>query len=131
MAMALLLSELRALSCFELNLRVAKSLGLDVKTEFEDSLGFTVTFHERYPNTIWARDPKKDEPWEQRAWTHNAEDAWPLIELAWPQLMAINIEEQLTRWQAELAHTGNTFRAALIIFLAEKTHDTTDTTADH
>ena len=73
-------SELMQLSKFEINKRVCEKLGYQVQHEFlEGQLGFTESYHNKYPDTVWAI--KHDmEGWEQLCPTSEASDSWEAIQ---------------------------------------------------
>ena len=73
------------LSDFEINKRVALSLGMRV-AELDDDHFYGGGYHDEYPDTIWAGKP--DEAWEQICYTHSPEEIMPLmiehkISLSW------------------------------------------------
>lgn len=83
-----------SMSDFEINLLVAKSLGLLTKDEPTDErIGFTPEYHEKYPSTIWAAKcnefREQAEAWEQINYCSDPSDAWPIIfeneiDIEWP-----------------------------------------------
>lgn len=71
------------MSDFEINRLVALAIGMKVKSEFDETHGFTKKYHEQYPNTIWAArcdgNGNQIDVWEQKIFTNSPEDAWPII----------------------------------------------------
>jgi hypothetical protein len=76
--------DYEALSDFEINVLVAKALGWLVQEAFEVNIGFTKSYHEKYPNTIWAAKTdargEQVEAWEQLSFTGCWSDAGKLME---------------------------------------------------
>lgn len=70
------------MSDFEINVMVAKRLGMKVKTEFEENRGFTERYHKQYPNTIWAakcdESGNQIDAWEQVIFTACPNDIMPI-----------------------------------------------------
>jgi hypothetical protein len=114
---------------FEINKRCAELGGLSVNTKLELRVGFTKSFHEKYPHTIWCaeidRYGEQMSAWEQKIFTRDAADAWPIIEKCFDELVAVvdNFEGCLrdgycTKWDALIKeHNCTKLVAACICFI--------------
>lgn len=118
------------MSDFEINKHVAHALGLKVETEFQNNIGFTESFHQKYPNTIWCaevdRYGEQTQPWEQKCFTHNPSDAWPIID---ENKISLITDETQAEWKAVYYESffydddtyrfndKNPLRAAMIVYL--------------
>lgn len=108
----------------DINKRCAELLGLVVKVGFEERLGahFTKSFHEEHPNTIWCAEVdnygQQVHAWEQKVFTHDAADTWPIIEKVWCELMTCYNYDYSPRWQDIMDdHNCTKLVAACICFI--------------
>lgn len=110
---------------FEINVKVAKTIGLLVKEEpTDESIGFTKGFHDKYPSTIWAAhtdtEGKQCDKWEQFNYCASWADMGPILHR---HLVSLTFNVKTGQCLANIGmraeyciHT-NPLRAAAIVFL--------------
>jgi len=107
---------------FDINKRCAELEGLIVKTEFQEKVGFTKSFHEKYPNTVWAAKVdefgNQTEAWEQMVFTRCPSDTWLIIEKCWDDLMDVECGSYSIKWVDLMEkHNCTKLVAACICFI--------------
>jgi len=85
------IDQLNALSDYEINCAVAEKLGYRVEREIQANIGFTESFREQYPHTIWGWKDNKS-PCEQLCFTRTPDEYMPIA-----IKHAINISHSIDR----------------------------------
>jgi hypothetical protein len=124
---------------FEVNKRCAELMGFTVQIQYEKKLGFTKSFHEKHPHTVWcaffSMFLEQTSVWEQKVFTRDATDAWSIIEKCWDELTCVNnvilgggVYSSNTEWDEIIdKHSCTKLVAACICFIEinEVQHDST------
>jgi hypothetical protein len=96
---------------FDINKRCAELLGFTVQVQYEKTLGFTKDFNEKYPHTVWcaffSMFLEQTSTWEQKIFTRCPEDAWPIIEKCWNELMDLSSWNGHQGYWAEIMEKHN------------------------
>ena len=114
------IEQLNALSDYEINCAVAKKLGYRVEYEIQQNIGFTESFREQYPHTIWGWKDNKS-PCEQLCFTRTPDEYMPIaiehgITIEFEDKKVMTCDEHGFN-HSEFMETSQTGRAVCIVFL--------------